>query len=734
MRKFLLSLGIVWIVLVGTGAAHAEDGYDLFQQALLQERVDGDLVAAIERYQRIVDKHGENRLLAATALVQIGQCWEKLGNAEAGKAYEQVLRDYADQPKQVAIARSRLAMLGGPSTTDLPSTMMTRRIWTGPSEPLFGSLDRDGRYLTFVDWSTGDLAVRELATGKVRRLTDKGPWSQSSQYALNSAVSPDGRRVVFTWADEQGDYALRTVGIDGSQPQVLYANEEVPYPTPSRWSPDGTQILALFTRRDRTNQIVLVSASDGSVRVLKTLDWRYPVGMSFSPDGRFIAYAFPRDKSTEDYDIFALAVDGSREHTLVQHPADDAWPIWTRDGTHVLFTSDRTGTTGAWAVAVVDGQPVATPKLVKPDIGRRSRPLGVTSAGSYYYGIEGGMRDVYTAEIDVATGELLTPPTKVVQRFTGSNHLPAWSPDGRYLAYVSERNRFGRPGTAQLFISIRTLETGKQREISLDLKDITAYPHLRWSPDGDSFLVTGIDEENRVGIYRIDVQTGDSTVIGETSQLPNLYFGAVWSSDGESVFYSVHRAHDGYHNGAIYNRQLESGADKKLSVEPVFAPILAVSPDGRQLAYIGGEGGDITLREEGTSVNVMPTGGGNARTLLTEPQDTIGYGPWGDLAWTPDGRQLLFTKLAPVKAAKEAEVNGIMKLPVRTSDAVLQSKIELWRISAAGGEPQRTGLAMVGLLNFQLHPDGRRIALTVASGGSEVWVMENFLAGLSASR
>ncbi len=715
MRRLSLSITTVWILLLGVGTAvaqvtdaEAKDGYDLFQQALLQERVEGDLEAAIERYQRIVERFGDNRPLAATALVQMGQCWEKLGKAEAGKAYEQVLHDYADQLEQVATARNRLALLAKLDNTGSPPMMITKRIWTGLGDPLFGSPDRDGRYLTFVDWTTGDLAVRELATGEVRRLTDKGPWSESSEYALNSAVSADGRRVVFTWANEQHEYELHTVGIDGSQPQVLYANEEVPYPTPFQWSPDGTQILALFSRRDRTNQIVLVSTSDGSVRVVKTLNWQWPAGMSFSPDGRFITYAFPRDENSEDYDIFALATDGNRERTLVQHPADDGWPIWTPDGKHVLFTSDRTGTLGVWAVAVADGQPVGSPKLVKSDIGK-SQPLGVTPAGSYFYGTRGGMRDIYTAEIDVATGELLNTPTKAVEHFTGSNYLPAWSPDGKYLAYVTTRSRIGPfPGVARLFISVRTLETGEERKFSLDL-NITAYPHLRWSPDGGSFLVTGVDKENRIGVYRIDARSGDTTAIVRKGQLPDLYFGADWSSDGESVFYS--------YKHAIYRRELESGAVKKLSSEPILAPILAVSPDGEQLAYLGYDG--ILPTDQGVSLNLIPVGGGKARTLLTNLLDNLFL---SDLVWSPDGQHLLFTKPTDVKAADE------------TYKDPGQSKIELWRISAEGGEAQRTGLAMSGLTNFALHPDGRRIAFTVTEGGGELWVMENFLAGLSASR
>ncbi len=105
--------------------------------------------------------------------------------------------------------------------------------------------------------------------------------------------------------------------------------------------------------------------------------------------------------------------------------------------------------------------------------------------------------------------------------------------------------------------------------------------------------------------------------------------------------------------------------------------------------------------------------------LPTESLDNVFL---SDLAWTPDGRQLLFTKPADVEAGDQDEKD------------IAQLKIELWRISATGGEAQRTGLAMSRLTNFVVHPDGRRIAFTVAEGGGELWVMESFLAGLSANR
>ncbi len=105
-------------------------------------------------------------------------------------------------------------------------------------------------------------------------------------------------------------------------------------------------------------------------------------------------------------------------------------------------------------------------------------------------------------------------------------------------------------------------------------------------------------------------------------------------------------------------------------------------------------------------LKVFPATGGEPYELLRlqrqEQQEGIQI---GSVAWTPDGRHVLFTK-------------GVWP------------KLELWRISAEGGAPQRLGLAMDGRNHgLSVHPDGRRLAFSASIGGNqtEVWVMEHFL-------
>src|SRR6266849_6335126 len=98
--------------------------------ALHQEEVQGDLKGAIAAYQKVLAAPGVSRRTAAEALVHMGQCYEKLGDAESRKAYERVVREFGDQKEAVAMARARL---GGGSTAK-ETGMVARQIWTGPED------------------------------------------------------------------------------------------------------------------------------------------------------------------------------------------------------------------------------------------------------------------------------------------------------------------------------------------------------------------------------------------------------------------------------------------------------------------------------------------------------------------------------------------------------------------------------------------------------------------------
>src|SRR5947208_1180941 len=89
-----------------------------------------------------------------------------------------------------------------------------RLIWGGAGVTLLGGPSRDGKYLSYVDSTTGNLAVREIASGQSRALTAKPAGSK--EFAYFSVIAPDLRRVAYAWFNEEGYYDLRVIGLDGA--------------------------------------------------------------------------------------------------------------------------------------------------------------------------------------------------------------------------------------------------------------------------------------------------------------------------------------------------------------------------------------------------------------------------------------------------------------------------------------------------------------------------------------
>ena len=517
---------------------------------------------------------------------------------------------------------------------------------------------------------------------------------------------------MYQWSDD-----LRIVGLDGSTPWVLYSdsNEEISA-RPYAWSPDGKSILAFFrNREDNTNQIVLVSVADGSVRVLKTLDWRFPFRMNFSPDGRYIVYDFPPQEDSPKRDIFLLAADGSRETPLIEHPANDLFPFWAPDGKRILFSSDRAGSPGAWLIQVADGKPLGSPEFLNAALGEF--PMGFTRNGAFYYGLRNRTSDVYTATLDPATGTLLSSPTKETRpgttRDLGLNSAPDWSPDGQYLAYFSER---GRGRVDPLMIVIRSVATGEVRDILPQLPYLPAYRGLRWSPDGQSLLVSGGDNKGRFGFYQIDAQTGDASPVVRSDLHIRSYAHPKLSPDGRAIFY--HRRESITNKYSIVVRNLESGEERELlhAVDPsIIRRPLVLSPDGQRVAFFMGD-----RETRSRALMVMPAAGGEPHELLRVQAGFIPNVNFYALAWTADSQELIFGRKPP--GTPDAERRS------------LEVPVELWRISAKGGEPQRVGLAMKELRHLRVHPDGRRITFGASERKEEVWVMEHFLPVLGAAQ
>ena len=622
-----------------------------------------------------------------------------------------------------AMLLALLTMGSGPfrspsaAAAEPPDGITTRQVWAGPKTDFFGAVSPDGKYLSFVDWETGDLAIRDLARETNRRLTNKGSWEASEDEAELSIWSPDGKQVAYQWLQENTErvwYELRLISLDHPTPRVLYRCKNAwEYIEPVDWSPDGKYILANLVKEDANDQMALVSVADGTIRTLKKLPESVGlVDAAISPDGHYIVYDYWQSESSLAHDIFLLPIAGGSETALVKYPADDLVLGWAPEGKWVLFSSDRRGSVDVWAIRVEDGKPLGSPKMVKSAVGR-IHPLGVTRKGSLYFGVGGNRNNVYAAKLDPATGNVLVPPTKLVKRFEGSNRGPAYSPDGKFLAYISKRSEgvTGVTGWGDT-LCIRSLETGEVREYQREMVRAGArrgFGGPDWSPDGKSVLLNGRDSSGRYNIYRLFLETGK--VVRILTAEEGMSVGLPKWLDATSFFY---QRGDTKHNfGELRLRDLNMGNEKvvhHVALSEYPRGSYSVSPDRRWLSVIDSPGsGQKILR-------IISTVSGKVKRLFKfSERNEPG---WIRHAWSADGKYVLYTRRVGTPG---------------------NYKAELWRVSVEGGQPQKTGLRMPGIIDYiTAQPDGEHIAFEnfapMSASPAEVWAMENFLPKAVASK
>lgn len=653
---------------------------ELFERARLLEESNNKLPDAIVLYTQVASQ-STDRQLVATAQLRIGLLHERLGHKEeAQRAFRTVVEHYGDQAEVARQAQARLAPVA-PAASNAPAA---RRLWAGAGVDLSGAPSPDGKYVSYVDWETGDLAVRDLATGARRRLTGNPRFMQAAAFAQESSFSPDGKQIAYVWFHDEG-MDLRVIGVAGGSPRVLVNGADMPMLRVS-WGGDPLHVAVSHQAAGRTHRLAIVNVATGVLRPLKSFDWREPARIALSPDGRYLAYDFPPREDAPNRDIYVLAVDGSREAIAVQHAGNDLFPVWTPDGGHLVFLSDRTGAPALWTVAMEAGRPRAPARLLQPT--GNVRPLGFTRAGALVYGLGTGSMDVFVAAIDVATGKLLETPRVAPRQVSGVNSRPRWSPDGRVLAYQADRVPGGGLGARRLIL--QTVSTGDERDLNVPLP---YFQRAEWLPDGRAVLLQARSPRGARGFFKVDAASGDTTLAIPRQERQG--YAPAWIDGGRAIIFS---STTDAGERVLLRHDLSTGADDVLYRVPPgrTAGDSSISPDGKWLAFREGNAP--------TSINIMPAEGGDIRELVRveEPDSIPGF---GGLNWTPDGRHLLF---------------------VRSTGALNEDRT-VWKVPVAGGPAEKTELRASRLRDLHLHPDGRRVAFTAGEGSDEVWVLDRLL-------
>ena len=673
----LAAAAALWPLPVPAATAQRQDKAEVALKAAMdKEIVDGDLKGAIEQYRKLAQSN--NRAVAAKALVRMGQGYEKLGDAESRKAYERVVREYADQPEPTKVARERLSALtaGGGGATGRTEVAM-RRIWAaGRNEP--AGISPDGRYVAFSPSDSRDLWLRDLQSGEQRQITREASWVEFTFAAGSAAISPDGKRIAYGWwIRSYGD--LRLSALDGSSMRVLHGGQDGRSMNPRAWMPDGRRLLAVsYDRKDQAYRRHIISLPDGAIRDIGqpepgNVNWGYP-----SPDGRHIAYGLKGD-------ILVYDTATEQDSVLVQNPAADAVTGWTPDGSGFLFVSNRAETRDLYLLGIENGRPRGEPQLLRRDLGAN---LHLTRDGRLFRIENTGTTDSFTVPVDEQSGKLTGTPSLVDPSYPGAG-WPTWSPDGKLLYYSMSK---GPSGDRFQVLVIRSEATGERREI-------TPKPRLnQWyrpilSPDGRRFAITGTGPNMNFGLFAIDSESGD---VSQLAKIPvenePVDPSQNWSPDGKAIFYKV-RSLEESEEFIVRRKDLATGEEKDV-YRGVHTRDMKLSPDGTRFVYFRND-----RPTQSYVLGILDIQSGKELELWRVPEADGGISA---PTWAPDGKHVLVGR-------------------------DLKQGAELWRFPAAGGPGEKLHFSPESTWGFVMHPSGKRVAFTQSRRNYELWVLENFL-------
>ena len=207
---------------------------------------------------------------------------------------------------------------------------------------------------------------------------------------------------------------------------------------------------------------------------------------AWSPDGQRIVYRDSTRGINQDDEIFVARADGSDRRNLTNDPANDWGPDWSADGTTIAFNSTRDDEMRGF--------------LVDPD-GKNLRRLDVDAWVEYPSFSPDGTKVAYMGALgsnyEVFIADLVSREVIRLTQSPGHDGWPAWSPDGRSIAFTSVRDdcRFAqrdrecwRLGDIGEYFDIWLIDIDgtNLRRVSSEFGQFVA-----WSPDSAYLLISG---------------------------------------------------------------------------------------------------------------------------------------------------------------------------------------------------------------------------------------------------
>lgn len=480
----------------------------------------------------------------------------------------------------------------------------------------------------------GDIWTVHANGGEARHLTSHEGME------LFPKISPDGRWIAYS-AEYSGSRQVFVISADGGTPKQLTYYNSVGLMPPRGgfdnvvldWTPESKSILIRANRTefgDRNGKYFLVNIDGGLEKPLQIVNGGFA---ALSPDGKKICFtpvdrefrSWKRYKGGRATELWVYDLEKDEAEQITHFEGSDQWPVWHND--KIYFASDRDLKLNIYSYDTQTKEVKQITEFTDFDVmwpsGNNGQAVYENGGFLYKTNLETGYTEKVTVNINFdnpnllsffknvsedihsftvsptakralfdARGDIYSVPAEngVIENLTQTQGIreiyPSWSPDGKYIAYYSDKT-----GEYEVYL----LENKKDAEPKQLTKNSSAWKYdNEWSPDSKFLLYS----DRTLNLKLLDVQSGKEAVVDHATF--NEIRSYDFSPDSKWVIYEKESPNE-LTAVWVYNitdgKNIQLTNDKYNDYSPVF------STDGKYIYFLSNR--DFNLDFSGFEFNYV---------------------------------------------------------------------------------------------------------------------------------
>jgi tricorn protease len=460
-----------------------------------------------------------------------------------------------------------------------------RRLTTHKARESYPRYSPDGKWIAFSSNRFGNDDVFLMPA-------EGGPARQLTYHSGGDTVvgwTPDGKRVLFSAMRGDGAFPmvanLYEVPLDGGGERLVKTD----WGAWGSYAPDGKKLAVMrrpgtwwrkHYRGAAAADVWLMDTASGQFTPLTDPDYKgNMLWPQYGARGEiyFVADRLPNEKNVafggpevmkSVNNLWRVSERGGKPEQVTKHTSGSLFfPAISADGKTIVYEENF----GLWKLDTASGR-TAEIKINLPadEKDNEIEWKTLTSTADSYSLSPSGRRAAVSGHGEIFTIATDRGETQRVTRSFRRDTSPVWSPNGKWIAYVSDET-----GREEVWVAD---ELGKQRK-RITNSD-TEKRGMSWAPDSKSLLVSASDNK----LWRVDVETGDGKVVTQSDVGP--VNSAFFSPDGQWIAY-VKTDRDSRPHAFVM--PAAGGVEKQIGEDDLFAATaVRWTPDGKHLLLTAG--------------------------------------------------------------------------------------------------------------------------------------------------